>query len=162
MRTRLVLGAALALAPLLAPAVDTPSWPPPPEVLGRMRDLQSTLASPAASKDERAAARRELERLMKKPGAPERGVEEPRPARAAIEPFPSVVKPSEPKLPAPPTARLEVIQDVPLPRPTINPSTGSVLQPARPGFAIDPRTGNVLHETPAGYIDPLTGRFVPK
>jgi hypothetical protein len=73
-----------------------------------------------------------------------------------------VVKPIEGKLPAPPTARLEVIPDTPLPRPAINPSTGSVVQPTAPGIAIDARTGHVLQETPAGYVDPRTGRFVPK
>ena len=153
---------ALALAAFTA-AAETATWPPPPEVLGRMRDLQSIIANPASTKEERAGARIELERMLKTPGAASRKPTDARPpARAAIDPFPSVVKPIEGKLPSAPTARLEVIQDAPLPRPAINPSTGSVVQPSAPGIAVDPRTGHVLQETPAGYIDPRTGRFVPK
>jgi len=154
---------ALAFGPLTALAVETATWPPPPEVLGRMRDLQAKIADPASSKEERTDARRELERLMKSPAAPDKP-DAPRPARAAIDPFPSVVKPAEdrmPPVPAQPTARLEVIPDPPR-KPVINPATGSVIQPSAPGVAVDPRTGNLLHETPAGYVDPRTGRFVPK
>jgi hypothetical protein len=160
---RQAIAVALALIVPAAAAVESTTWPPPPEVLGKMRDLQATIASPKTSKEERAAARRELERLMKGPAARDApAVEEKKPARAAIDPFPSVVKPIDDKLPvAPPTARLEVIPDPPR-RPVVNPSTGSVIQPAAPGIAIDPRTGNVLHETPAGYVDPRTGRFIPK
>ena len=162
MSARVWSPALLALA-FAASAADSPAWPPPPEVLGRMRDLQAMIANPASSKEERAAARQELERLMKVPGAPERKPgDAKRPARAAIDPFPSVLKPYEPKLPAPPTARLEVIPDAPLPKPAVNPATGAVVQPSAPGTAVDPRTGHVLHETPAGYIDPRTGRFIPK
>ena len=154
---------AIATIPAEAAATQTTAWPPPPEVLGRMRDLQTVIANPASSKEERAGARAELERLMKAPGAASRKPTDARPpARAAIDPFPSVVRPIEGKLPSPPTARLEVIQDTPLPRPAINPSTGSVIQPSAPGVAVDPRTGHLLHETPAGYIDPRSGRFVPK
>ena len=164
MLARLVAGVALAIAAPLAPAVETTQWPPPPEVLGKMRDLQSTIVDPASSKEQRAAARRELARLMKGPAARYRpSTYEKRQAREAIDPFPSVGKPSETRLPPPPTARLEVIPEpAPLPRPKINPSTGSVVQPSAPGVAVDPRTGHILHETPAGYVDPRTGRFIPK
>ena len=157
MRLRAAALVALALGPLAAAALDEPGWPPPPEVLGRMRDLQAKIGDPGSTKEERDAARSELSRLLKAPAASDR------PARAAIDPFPSVVKPIEermPPLPAPPTARLEVID--PPRRPVINPYTGSVLQPSAPGFAIDPRTGGVLHETPSGYVDPRSGRFIPK
>ena len=44
----------------------------------------------------------------------------------------------------------------------VNPYTGSVVQPSAPGVAVDPRTGGVLHETPSGYVDPRSGRFIPK
>jgi hypothetical protein len=155
---------ALAIAVPVARAAEGPQWPPPPDVLGHMRDLQSKIADPASSKEERAAARSELEKLMKSPAGQQRPTQEKRPARAAIDPFPSVVKPIEakPLSPPPPTARVEVIPDPPPRRPTVNPATGSVVQPSAPGTAVDPRTGHVLHETPAGYVDPLTGRFIPK
>ena len=158
-----------------AGAVETTQWPPSPEMLGRMRTLQETIQNPATSKEDRAKARAELEGLMKSPAGkekatrdekktPDEAQEKKRPARAAIDPYPSIVKPAEGKLPAvppPPTARLEVIP--PPPRPAINPSTGSVAIPAPPGIAIDPRTGNVLHEVPgAGYVDPRTGQFIPR
>jgi hypothetical protein len=168
MRARLAIASSLALAASAAWAVETTQWPPPPEVLGRMRDLQSAIADPARSKQERAAARQELERLLKSPAGRDprtaddlESPREGRPARAAIDPFPSVVKPIEDKLPAPPpTARLQVIPEPPR-RPTINPSTGSVIQPST-GAAVDPRTGHLLHEVPGGYVDPRTGQFIPK
>jgi hypothetical protein len=128
-----------------------------------MRDLQSKIADAATSKEERAAARRELERLMKSPAGGDKADEPRKPARAAIDPFPSVVKPAEDRMPpikGPPTARLEVIQDPPRP-PVIGPAAG-VIHPSAPGVAVDPRTGGVLHETPGGYVDPRTGRFTPK
>jgi hypothetical protein len=161
MKPRPAIVAALAIAAFAANAAETVQWPPPPEVLGQMRDLQSKIADPAASREERAAARRELEQMMKSPAGRDRPTPEKKPARAAIAPFPSVVKPIEGKLPSPPpTARLEVTE--PPRRPAVDPSTGSMTQPSAPGFAVDPRTGHVLQETPAGYVDPLTGRFVPK
>ena len=156
---------ALALGPLAVLAQEaTATWPPPPEVLGKMRDLQAKIGDPATSKEDRAVARRELERLMKSPAAADKG-EARRPARAAIDPFPSIVKPAEdrmPPVPAPPTARLEVVPERSR-APVINPSTGGVIHPTpAPGAAIDPRTGGLLHETPAGFVDPRTGRFTPK
>jgi len=104
---------------------------------------------------------------MKAPGAPERkGDDAKKPARAAIDPFPSVAKPYEykPLTEPPPTARLEVIDDPPPPprKPVIDPTTGRIIQPTSPGVAVDPRSGRLLQETPAGYIDPRTGRLVPK
>ena len=163
MRPRLAI-IALAFAALPASAVDSTAWPPPPEVLGRMRELQATIANPAASKEERAAARAELQHLMKSPAGAESKDDGKKPARAAIDPFPSVAKPMEGKLVTepPPTARLEVVPDVPPRKPAINPATGSIVQPTSPGVAVDPRTGRLLHETPNGYIDPRTGQFVPK
>jgi hypothetical protein len=131
-----------------------------------MRELQQILQAPDVSAAEREAAREELAALLKSPAGQTRGRtrdEKPvRPARAAIDPFPSVVKPTPPPPPAatPPAgvARIEIVEP---PRHVVIPQTGSTLQPSG-RFAIDPRTGNVLHETPAGYIDPRTGQFVPR
>ena len=162
MRAPVAIGLALAIAAGASGAVETAQWPPPPEMLAHMRDLQAKIADPGASREERAAARRELERLMKSPAGRDNPASEPkRPARAAIDPFPSGVKPGEAKLPPPPTARVEVIAE-PAPRGvTVNPSTGSMLRPST-GSAVDPRTGHLLHEVPGGYVDPRTGQFVPK
>jgi hypothetical protein len=134
-----------------------------------MRELQATISDAASTKDERAVAKKELERLMKAPGAPERKPDEAkRPARAAIDPFPSVAKPADAGLPfvskpltePPPTARLEVIEEPR--RPLVDPASGRLIQPTTSGVAVDPRTGRLLHETPSGYIDPRTGRLIPK
>jgi len=163
MRWRAAAVVSLALGPLSAAALDDTGWPPPPEVLGRMRDLQAKIGDPGSTKEERDAARSELSRLLKGPMASDKPDEARRPARAAIDPYPSIVKPIEdrmPPLPAPPTARLEVID--PPRRPVINPSTGGVVHPSAPGVAVDPRTGALLHETPSCYVDPRSGRFTPK
>jgi hypothetical protein len=167
MRARL-LSCALLLAAASVGAVETTTWPPPPEVLARMHDLQAMIADGSKSKEERAAARQELQRLMKSPaGAARKEDDAKKPARAAIDPFPSVAKEMagrDPRLviEPPPTARLEVIPDAPPRRPTIDPASGRVLVPTSPGAAVDPRTGALLHETPSGYVDPRTGRLVPK
>jgi len=134
-----------------------------------MKELQAKMADPASTREERAAARTELERFLKAPGAPDRKPgDAKKPARAAIDPFPSVAKPSTAEIPyapkpltePPPTARLEVIEEPR--RPVVDPATGRLIQPTSPGAAVDPRSGRVLHETPGGYIDPRTGRLVPK
>ena len=162
MRARIAIGLALAIAVGGSWAVETVQWPPPAEMLGRMRDLQAKIADPGTSREERTAARQELERLMKSPAGRDKATSDTKkPARAAIDPFPGMVKPSEAKLPPPPTARVQVVPE-PAPRNlTINPSTGSVLRPST-GSAVDPRTGHLLHEVPGGYVDPRTGQFVPK
>jgi hypothetical protein len=166
-RARFALGVALALAATSAVAVDTPAWPPSPETLARMRELQATISDPAASKSDRDSARRELERLLKAPDAPQGKTDAKRPARAAIDPVPGVAKQVEGRFPGdsakepPPTARLEVLDEPPR-KPVANPLTGSLVQPTAPGIAVDPRTGRTLQETPAGYVDPRTGRVIPK
>jgi hypothetical protein len=155
---------AVAVTPAVAVAAETPQWPPPTGVEARMRELQSLLGSREATAAQREAAREELSGLLKSPAGQARGRsrdEKPtRPARAAIDPFPAIVKPAAaPSLgPAPPVARVEVV--VP-PKPLVMPGSGAVIAPAN-GFAIDPRTGNVLHEIPGGYIDPRTGQIVPR
>ena len=163
-------GAAAAwLALLAAPAVlalESPRWPPPAEVAGRMAELQRAVNDPQASAAQREAAREELASLLKSPAGQLRGRtpdEKPaRAARAAIDPFPSVVKPVDvaPRVPPPAegVARLEVVEP---PKPVVDPRTGAAFTPT-PGFAVDPRTGGVLHETPFGYVDPRTGRVVPR
>jgi hypothetical protein len=146
-----------------AAAVETPQWPPPSEVETRMHELQGVLGSRDSTPAQREAAREELSSLLKSPAGQARGRtpgEKPvRPPRAAIEPFPRIVKPavSPPIGPAPPLAHIEVIDP---PRPIITPS-GAIATPAN-RFAIDPRTGSVLHEIPGGYIDPRTGQVTPR
>ena len=156
---RLALGAVLAVLATLAAALDTPQWPPPAGVETRMRELQLIIGSRDATPAQREAARSELASLLKSPAGQARRARDERPARAAIDPFPSIVKPAQnPRLASPPVANLEVV--VP-PKPAVVPPTGSV--PAPSGrFAIDPRSGAVLHEVPGGYVDPRTGQFVPR
>ena len=167
MIARLAIGLALAIAATAFAA--EPTWPPPPESLARMKELQAKIADPATTKDERAEARAELERFLKAPGAPDRKpTDAKKPARAAIDPFPSVAKPSTADIPyvpkpltePPPTARVEVIEEPR--RPLVDPQSGRLLQPASPGIVVDPRSGRVLQETPSGFIDPRTGRLIPK
>lgn len=162
---------AVAAGAFAAPAfaLDTAQWPPPDPVAQRMRELQAAIRAPSSTLVEREAAREELAGLLKSPAGQRRGrtpdERPPRPARAAIEPFPSVVKPLPPRaaaVPSPPPspgiAHVEVIEP---PKPAIDPRTGSVAAPAG-RFATDPRTGNVLHEVPGGYVDPRTGQFIPR
>lgn len=155
---------AFACAATLAAAVETTAWPPPAGVEARMHELQGVIASRDASPGQREAARRELAALLRNPAARAPTPDQDKaPARAAIEPYPRIVKPAEgPVPPAPPVAHLEVIE----PPKTLVPIPGSASAavPAGPGgnFAIDPRTGGVLHAVPGGYIDPRTGQFVPR
>ena len=159
--------AALGLA-WQAFALDEAQWPPPPETAQRMRDLQHVIIDPSSTAQQRDAARNELSDLLKSPAGHARPTpQEKRPARAAIDPFPSVVKPWErvpapPVLPVPPAegvARVEVVEP---PKPLIVPQTGRLAAPAG-GVLIDSQ-GNVLHPVPGGvgYVDPRTGQFVPR
>jgi hypothetical protein len=165
MRARLA-GLAFASLATFAGALETPAWPPPAGVEARMRELQLVIIDRDSTAPQREAAREELSSLLKSPAGQARGRtpdEKPaRPARAAIEPFPSVVKPTpplvSPSAPSPGVAQVEVIEP---PKRLVVPQTGSVLSPSS-RFAIDPRTGSILHETPAGYIDPRTGQFIPR
>ncbi len=157
---------AAALCALPAMAQDAPAWPPSPQTLERMRSLQEVIRGSEATGAQREAAREELSGLLKSPAGQARGRtmdERPtRPARAAIEPVPTYVRPTEITTVRPPpaegVAQLEVIAP---PRPVINPQTGSVLAPTQ-RFAVDPRTGGVLHEIPGGFIDPRTGQVLPR
>ena len=166
---RAALASAIASLGIACPALalEEAQWPPPPETARRMRDLQHAIIDPSSSAAQRDAARRELSDLLKSPAGHARPTpQERRPARAAIEPFPGVVKPWE-RVPAPPVlppvpaegvARVEVIEP---PRAVIVPQTGRLAAPAG-NFLIDSQ-GNVLHPIPgAGYVDPRTGQIVPR
>ncbi len=159
---------ALAASPVHAAGA---AWPPPEAQLARMRALQAVIGDPGSTTAQRDAARAELGALLRSPqargresrgahGAPRRAPARPAPPRAAIQPFPSVVMPAPPPLPAKPpgVAHLEVVEP---PKTAVNPQTGSPAVPAG-NFAIDPRTGAVLHPVPGGYVDPATGQFVPR
>ena len=156
----------VACIALSAAALETPQWPPPTRTVERMRVLQESIRNPESTPAQREAAREELSGLLKSPAGQARGRtadEKPaRPARAAIDPFPAVVRPTEIATVRPPpaegVARLEVTAP---PKPVVIPETGIVLTPGRP-VTVDPRTGGVLHEIPGGYIDPRTGQVVPR
>jgi hypothetical protein len=155
--------AAAALAAASAHALETAQWPPPESVAARMKALQETLASADSSAAQREAAREELSGLLKSPAGQARGrSRDEKPARAAIGPFPGIVKPTPaPIAAAPPAegvARLEVIEP---PKVLVDPRTGAAA-PQAGRFAVDPRTGSILHETAGGFIDPKTGRLLPR
>lgn len=164
-RGALALAVAGLCGSLGAIALDEAQWPPPAGMAERMRELQLVIMDRESTMAQREAAREELARLLKSPAGQARGrmpgEKPPRPARAAIEPFPSVVKPAE-RVPTPPppagVAHVEVIEP---PKPVVIPQTGAPALPSG-SFAIDPRTGNVLHGIPGGYIDPRTGQVVPR
>ena len=165
MSARAIACCAMCIA-LPVAAVETPQWPPPAQTVERMRALQESIRNPEATPAQREAAREELSGLLKSPAGQARGRtpdEKPaRPARAAIDPLPSMVRPTEITTVRPPpaegVARLEVTAP---PRPVVIPETGIVLTPGKP-VTVDPRTGGVLHEIPGGYIDPRTGQVVPR
>lgn len=122
-----------------------------------MRELQLIIGSRDATPAQRDAARAELVRLLKSPAGQDHAVRDEHPARAAIEPFPPVVKPAaNPAIPVPPVAHIEVVEP---PRLALPPGGAALDSSNR--FAIDPRTGAVLHQVPgAGYVDPRTGRII--
>ena len=146
-------------------ALDGAQWPPPAETVQRMRELQQVIVDPSASVQQRDAARLELSGLLSSPAGQSRAEARPsKPARAAIDPFPSVVKPFE-RVPTPPAlpppegvARIEVLEP---PRPVIIPRTGQPALPTGNSFLIDPQ-GHVYHPIPGGYVDPRTGQVVPR
>lgn len=157
------LAAALVLVGLPAAALESAEWPPPAPLAERMRELQREIVRRDASPAEREAAREELAALLKSPAGRSRGrTRDERPARAAIEPFPRIVAPANIAPAAPPPPGVARIEIVPPPKPVVDPRTGSAPAPAG-AFAIDPRTGAVLHGPPGGpYVDPRTGQLVPR
>jgi hypothetical protein len=146
-----VAGATLAFA-------QSGPWPPPARVEARMHELQGILGSAESTREERDAARAELINLLKSPTGQDRPPRDEHPARAAIDPFPAIVKPAvNPALPSPPVAHVTVTLP---PKPVVSPG-GTAYAPSG-SFAVDPRTGAVLHPLPGGgYVDPRTGRIVP-
>jgi hypothetical protein len=153
----------LALAATAARAADTAQWPPPTPVRERMHELQLLIDSREATPAQREAARKELSGLLKSPAGQARGPtpdEKPvRPAHAPLDPLPPIVKPL-PRAPANPAAPVAHVDVVAPPKPLVLPS-GSVAAPSG-HFAVDPRTGAVLHEIPGGYVDPRTGQVTPR
>ena len=153
----------LAIAAMSAAAADTAQWPPPTPVQERMHELQLLIGSREATPAQREAAREELSGLLKSPAGQARGPtvdEKPlRPAHAPLEPLPPIVKPL-PRAPANPAAPVAHVDVVAPPRPQVLPS-GSIVTPSE-RFAVDPRTGAVLHEIPGGYVDPRTGQVTPR
>jgi hypothetical protein len=162
----------LALAALPAAALEEITWPPSGDAAARMRELQQAIVARDATPAQRDAAREELGRMLmsnQRPLPDDKG----RKPRAAIDPYPSVVKPVNVTPPAPPpaggVARMEVTEPS---RASINPRTGTAVvpitpivpapNPPSPGFAVDPRTGTVLHPAGSGYVDPRTGQFTPR
>jgi len=149
-----------------AAALDEAQWPPPGDVAARMHELQHVIISPGSSMAQREAAREELANLLRSPAGQGRGTGRDqgpqRPARAAIQPFPSVVKPAE-RVPTPvPPAEVAHVEIVEPPKPvTIVPSTGQAVRPTPNEFAIDSH-GRVLHPVPGGYLDPRTGVVTPR
>jgi hypothetical protein len=151
---------ALAMSAALAASGAETAWPPPAGVEARMHELQQVLMARDSTAAQRGAAREELANLLKSPAGQARGpTRDEKPARAAIEPVPRIVRPAEnPRIFSPPIAHIEVV--VP-PKPLVLPGSGAIAAPdAR--FAVDPRSGAVLHEIPGGYVDPRTGQVVPR
>jgi hypothetical protein len=152
-----------AIAVTAAAAADTAQWPPPAPVQERMHELQLLIGSREATPAQREAARKELSGLLKSPAGQARGPtpdEKPvRPAHAPLDPLPPIVKPL-PRAPANPAAPVAHVDVVVPPKPLVLPS-GSVATPSE-RFAVDPRTGAVLHEIPGGYVDPRTGQITPR
>ena len=153
----LVAGLLLAFG---AAALDAPQWPPPEAEVRRMRELQAEISSKEATPGRREAARQELGKLLKAPGAapPPRS-----PARAAVQPQPSIPAPNlampvAPRVDPDDVARLEVVGPS---RAIVNPATGTLVAPVG-STVIDLRSGTVLVETPSGYVDPRNGRLIPK
>ena len=153
----------LATAVTAAAAADPAQWPPPTPVQERMHELQLLIGSREATPAQREAARAELSGLLKSPAGQARGPtpdEKPvRPAHAPLDPLPPIAKPL-PRAPANPAAPVAHVDVVVPPKPLVLPS-GSVATPSE-RFAVDPRTGAVLHEIPGGYVDPRTGQITPR
>ena len=159
--------AALGLAAGPALALDTPQWPPLDAQASRIRELQAVIMARDSTAAQREAAREELASFLKSPAGQQRGRtpgEKPMRARAAVvDPVHVEAVPVAPAAPVPPSevAHVEVVAP---PKPIVIPRSGSVAAPTTPSgnFAVDPRTGNVMHGTGAGYVDPRTGQFTPR
>jgi hypothetical protein len=126
-----------------------------------MRELQAEISAKESTPERREAARRELGSHLKAPGAAPPPAKLP--PRAAIQPFPPITSSSVPTYSIPTVdpadvAKLEVVAP---PRAIVNPSTGAPVMPLG-STIVDTRTGRVFVETPSGYMDPVTGRLIPR
>jgi hypothetical protein len=127
-----------------------------------MRELHEAIGARESTPEAREAARRELAKLLgaKSPSSAAGGPG--RAPRAAIQPHPAIpsarLELPRPRVDPSGVAKLEV---VPPSHAIVNPSTGTVVAPLG-STVIDLRSGTVLEETPSGYVDPRTGRLIPK
>ena len=177
MRAAVLLACALAAPPAFA--LEEVAWPPTGEAAARMHELQQVIISRDATPAQRNAARAELGRMLmanERPLPDDKG----RKPRAAIDPYPGIVKPvniapAPASVPPSSVAHVEVVEPA---RPVVNPRSGSPavplsappsfapapppFAPAPPAFATDPRTGATLHPSGNGYVDPRTGQFIPR
>ena len=153
----------VALIAFPAFALESAQWPPPGDEEARMQELRQVIVARDSTPAQRESAREELMGLLMSPGARARGPlpEKKRTARAAVV-DPVAVEPV-PVAPAPPppggVAHIEVIEP---PKPVIIPNTRIVVAPTTGTFAIDPRTGHILHGAGTGFVDPRTGQFIPR
>jgi hypothetical protein len=152
--------ALLILATLTAAAQGAdPAWPPSPETRSRIEALQRTMGDPAVTAAQRMAARDELARLLMHPGAQSDPAAAPMRPRAAVDAAARLQPPAPARTPIVP-AITPVAPPTPAPHPVPDGRGGTVVPGER--TAIDPRTGALLIDVGNGWIDPATGRFVPR
>ena len=155
----LLLCALLASGPALA--VEDTQWPPAGDAEVRMRELQLVIGSRESTPAQRESAREELMGLLMSPGGRARGpLPEKRPARAAIDVVPNELVNVAPS--APPPGGVAHIEVTVPPKAVLIPNSGIAVAPTTNTFAIDPRTGHILHGAGTGYVDPRTGLFIPR
>ena len=123
-----------------------------------MKELQQVILDPQSTVAQREAAREELADLLKSPAGQVRGhagreAARARRHRSVPERREAAASARDTAAARPGVAHLEVIEP---PKPVVAPQPATPPRP-RSGFAIDPRTGDVLHPMPGGYIDPRTG-----
>lgn len=152
-------GCLLAALALVGGAVAAePAWPPGPAAQARIDELRRTIGDPASTAAQRQAAREELVRLLMSPSATGKTIA-PLPPRAAIEPAPPARPPAPPQA-NPPMAITPVAPPARAPLPVPDGKGGTVVPQGK--TAVDPRTGATLVDVGNGWVDPATGRFVPK
>ncbi len=156
MRRDTALAALLACGALSAAA--DPAWPPDAEAQARIDSLRRTLGDPASSAGMRRAAREQLVRLLMHPQARPDAVLAPKRPRAAVDRL-APLDPAAPALSAQP-AVTPVAPPVRAAIPVPDGRGGTVVPAGR--HMIDPKTGALLVDTGNGWVDPATGRFVPR
>jgi len=162
------IGALVSCATSLALAQAAgPAWPPAPETQVLIDSLRRTIGDPAATAGERHAAREKLVRLLMHPDTKAGPALAPMVPRAAIDPARTTGRPAT----AAPVAGTNAattagvaIRPVAPPVRAPDPAPdgrGGVVVPAG-AHAVDPKTGALLLDAGNGWVDPATGRFVPK